>query len=107
MSRTTQGHGGNTVYRRLRDRGYAVFAVSPNADCVEGDPCYHHLGDIPGGVQAVVIATKPDAAEATMCDCVELGITKTWMHRAFGPGSVDDHATAYGRDHGITVIDGG
>jgi uncharacterized protein len=27
----------NTVYRRLRDRGYEVFAVNPNAEEVEGD----------------------------------------------------------------------
>jgi CHAD domain-containing protein len=29
------------------------------------------------------------------------------MHRAFGAGSVDSDATAYGREHGATVIDGG
>jgi uncharacterized protein len=32
-----QGHGSNVVYQRLRDRGYDVFAVNPNADEVEGD----------------------------------------------------------------------
>jgi hypothetical protein len=29
------------------------------------------------------------------------------MHRGPGAGSVSDAATAYGRQHGITVIDGG
>jgi hypothetical protein len=29
------------------------------------------------------------------------------MHRSFGGGSVSDLATAYGRDHGVKVIDGG
>jgi len=29
------------------------------------------------------------------------------MHRGPGAGSVSLTATAYGRDHGITVIDGG
>ena len=53
------GHGGNVVYQRLRDRGYEVFAVNPNAEEVEGDPCYHDLRSIPGGVEAVVIATRP------------------------------------------------
>jgi hypothetical protein len=38
---------------------------------------------------------------------VELGIDQVWMHRSFGGGSVSDAATAYGREHGITVIDGG
>jgi uncharacterized protein len=107
VSRTPQGHGGNTVYTRLRDRGYQTFAVNPNADRVEGDVCYHSLADIPGGVDAVVIATKPEAAEATIRDCVDLGITKAWMHRSFGAGSVDARAAAYGRANGVTVIDGG
>ena len=30
-----------------------------------------------------------------------------WMHRSYGAGSVSDAATAYGREHGISVIDGG
>ncbi len=107
VSRTPQGHGGNTVYVRLRDRGYEVFAVNPNAEHLEGDTAYHALADIPGGVDAVVIATRPDAAESTMRECVELGIGKVWMHRAFGAGSVDDGATAFGRAHGVSVIDGG
>ena len=29
------------------------------------------------------------------------------MHRSFGEGSVCDEATGYGREHGVTVIDGG
>lgn len=107
VSRKAQGHGSNAVYKRLRDHGYEVFAVNPSADEVEGDRCYHALRDIPGGVDAVVIATKPDAAEATMRECAELGITHAWMHRSFGEGSVCDDATVYGREHGMTVIDGG
>ena len=106
-SRDAKGHGANIVYQRLRDRGYQVFAVNPNADTVEGDACYHALADIPNGVDAVVIATRPDRAEATMRECAELGITKVWMHRGPGPGSVCADATVYGREHGITVIDGG
>ena len=107
VSRKPQGEASNAVYKRLRDRGYEVFAINPNADEVEGDPCYHDLKSVPGGVDAVVIATRPDAAEATMRECAELGIKHTWMHRAFGKGSVCDEATVYGREHGITVIDGG
>ena len=107
VSRKAAGHGGNVVYQRLRDRGYEVFAVNPNATEVEGDRCYAELANIPGGVDAVVIATRPDAAEATVRQCAELGIRRVWMHRSVGQGSVCDEATVDGRDHGITVIDGG
>jgi uncharacterized protein len=107
VSRSPKGHGSNAVYRRLRDRGYQVFAVNPNAHEVEGDRCYQDLRSIPGGVQAVVIATRPEIAEDTMHECVELGIKHVWMHRGPGAGSVSAAATDEGRHHGITVIDGG
>jgi predicted CoA-binding protein len=107
VSREPKGHGGNVVYQRLRDRGYEVFAVNPNADEVEGDPCFHDLASIPGGVEAVVIGTRPEIADETMRECVELGIGHVWMHRGPGRGSVSRTAAAYGREHGVAVIDGG
>lgn len=107
VSRTPANHGSNIVYRRLKERGYEVFAVNPNADEVEGDTCYDDLQSIPGGVDAVVMAARPEVTEETMHECADLGIRHAWMHRSFGAGSVNDEATVYGREHGITVIDGG
>jgi uncharacterized protein len=107
VSRTPKTHGSNNVYRRLRERGYQVFAVNPNTDQVEGGRSYPDLASIPGGVEAVVIGTRPEIAEDTMRECAELGIKQVWMHRGPGAGSVSDAATSYGRAHGITVIDGG
>lgn len=107
VSRNPRGHGSNAVYLRLRSRGYEVFAVNPNADEVEGDPCYHDLKSVPGGVEAVMIGTRPEAADATMSECAELGIRHVWMHRGPGAGSVSKSASATGRELGITVIDGG
>ena len=107
VSREPKNHGSNIVYQRLRERGYEVFAVNPNAEEVEGDPCYRDLRAIPGGVDAVVIATRPEIAEETMRECAELGVKHVWMHRGPGAGSVSEAAADYGRDHGIAVIDGG
>jgi predicted CoA-binding protein len=107
VSREPNSHGSNVVYKRLRERGYEVFAVNPNADEVEGDRCYRDLRSIPGGVDGVVIGTRPERAEETMRECAELGIEHVWMHKGPGPGSVSPTAAGYGRQHGITVIDGG
>ncbi|MGZ8717027.1 MAG: CoA-binding protein [Gaiellaceae bacterium] len=107
VSRTPGQHGSNAVYRRLRERGYDVFAINPNADEVEGDRAYHELGAVPGGIDAVVIGTRAELADETMRECAELGIKRVWMHRGPGAGSVSATATEYGRAHGITVIDGG
>ena len=107
VSRHAEGHGSNVVYQRLRERGYEVFAVNPNAEVVEGDPCYPDLRSIPGGVEAVVIGTRPERAEDTMRECAELGIGNVWMHRSMGAGSVSGPAAEYGRARGISVIAGG
>lgn len=107
VSANPKGHGSNAVYARMRERGYTVFPVNPNSPTAEGDATFPNLGSIPGGVDAVVIGTRPDRAEATMREAIDLGIRHVWMHRAFGAGSVSESATELGRAHGVTVIDGG
>ena len=32
VSRSPKDHGANVVYKRLRERGYQVFPINPNAD---------------------------------------------------------------------------
>src|SRR5438552_18836191 len=86
VSRNPKGHGSNFVYQRLRERGYEVFAVNPNADRVEDDACFPDLKSIPGGVDAVVVGTRPEIAEQTMRECAELGVSQVWMHRSFWAG---------------------
>jgi len=107
VSRKAEGHGSNVVYARLRERGYEVFAVNPNASEIAGEPCYPDLKSIPGGVEAVVIGTRPETAEATMRECASLGISQVWMHRSVGGGSVSHTAAEFGREHGVEVIEGG
>ena len=99
---------GNAIYRALRDRGYQVFALNPNADILEGDPCYPDVQAIPGGVDAVMIVTRPALAEKVMADCVQADVPRVWMHdNTFMPSSVSPEAVVYGRENGLTVIDGG
>ena len=107
VSRTPKTHGSNNVYRRLRDRGYEVFAVNPNADTVEGDRAFADLASIPGHVDGVVIGTAPEHALGTVRECIDLGIGRVWFHRGPGRGSVDPDAVQLARDAGMLAIDGG
>lgn len=96
----------NAIYKKLRDSGYEVFPVNPNAAEVEGDRCYPTLAAIPGGVEAVVIATHPNVTEQVVRECATLGIKRLWMHRSFGQGSVDDEAVRLCAELGLSVIPG-
>ena len=97
----------NAIYRKLRATGHEVFATNPETPKVDGEPCYPDLAAIPGGVDAVMIATPPAACEEIVRQCSQLGISRVWMHRSFGAGSVSDAAVDYCREHGISVIPGG
>jgi len=107
VSRNAGSHGSNAVYRRLKERGYVVYAVNPHTEQVEGDTAYPDLRSIPGGVEAVVIGTRPERAQATLEECAGLGIKQVWMHRGPGGGSVSEEAAEWARGHGMTVIAGG
>ncbi|WP_420632134.1 CoA-binding protein [Candidatus Leptofilum sp.] len=98
----------NAIYRAFRDRGYEVFAVNPNAETIEDDPCFPNIQSIPGGVDAAMLVTKPEHSLQVAHDCVEAGVKHVWMHNnTFAPSSVSDEGTAVCRENGITVIDGG
>ena len=105
VSRSTTS-AANAIYRKLKGAGYEVFPINPKTETVEGDRCYASVRDVPGGVQGVVIATPPEAALAIVGECADLGISRVWMHRSFGAGSVSEAAAARARERGMTVIAG-
>ncbi len=96
----------NVIYRRMRDDGYQVFAVNPNADYVEGDVSYHSIAEIPGGVDGVVVGTSPAHARAVAQECIDLRVPRVWFHRAVGTGSYSGPAVEACEHAGLRVIAG-
>ena len=98
---------GGAVYRRLKQTGHEVFAVNPHAETFEGDRCYPDLRSIPGGVDGVVIVTRPEATEQIVQACGDIGVSRVWMHQSVAKGSsVSSKAVTYCSQHGISVIAG-
>jgi len=98
---------GNLIYHRLKTTGHEVFAVNPHMQTFEGDRCYPDLQSIPGGVDGVVIITRPTTTQRIVRDCNEAGVRRVWMHRSMGKGtSVSPEAVEYCHQHDISVIAG-
>jgi acetate---CoA ligase (ADP-forming) len=64
-----RGGRGASVIANLRDCGFSgkIFGVNPRYDEVQGFPCYPTVGDLPDGVDCLVVAVGADAA----CDVLE------------------------------------
>jgi len=108
VSRENSHHpAANLVYRKLRSTGHDVFAVNPNMPTFEGDRCYPDVKSIPGGVDGVVIITRPDVTERIVHDCSDAGVRRVWMHQSLAKGSsVSKDAVEFCRQHDISVIAG-
>jgi predicted CoA-binding protein len=53
---------GNKIYKRLKEKGYEVFAVNPMYDEVEGDKCYKDLASLPKLPDVVNMVVSPKRA---------------------------------------------
>lgn len=108
VSRDNSRHPvGNLIYHRLKKSGHDVFPVNPHMQTFEGDRCYPDLQSIPGGVDGVVIATRPEVTGRIVRQCGDAGIRRVWMHQSVAKGSsVLPEAVEYCRQHDISVIAG-
>jgi len=101
------GQAANAVYRKLRDSGYEVFPINPNATQTEGARCYPDLASVPGSIDRVVVVTNPNVSAQLVRQCADRGVDRLWFHRSFGQGSVSNDAIRECQDRGIKCIVGG
>lgn len=97
----------NAIFRKLRDSGYEVFPVNPNAAELEGVRCYPSVGAVPAPLDGVIMAAHPAVAADLVRECSEAGIERIWFHRSFGQGSVSADGLRECRARGIRCIVGG
>jgi predicted CoA-binding protein len=99
----------NIIYHKMKKSCKTVIAVNPKGGTLGDDHCYPDLQSIPGGVDGVVIVTRPETTEKIVRDCAGAAVRMVWMHRSldfFGGGSVSEDAVAFCHQNGIEVIAG-
>ena len=100
-----QDSGAGAIYLKLRQHGYQVFPLHPEAETLHGDTCYANLSAIPDGVDAVFIMNSPDVSETIIDEALQLGIKHIWMHNNTLMGSsASETATEKCRRAGVNVI---
>jgi len=94
---------GYKVYRALKSAGYTVFAVNPNMETIDEEPCYPTLDNVPGPIDCVVTVTPPEITEETIRTAAHLKIPYIWMQ----PGSDSTAAYNLASSLSLQVIAGG
>lgn len=77
---------GNMIYRKLRTRGYEVYAVNPMYETVEGDKCYKDLTSLPKRPEVIDMVVSPKRGKLVLIEAASLGIRYVWLQ----PGTYDE-----------------
>lgn len=91
---------GNMIYKKLKTRGYEVYAVNPLYDTVEGDPCYKALASLPKLPEVIDIVVTPKRAKPVIEEAAKLGIKYVW----FQPGTYDDEVMELATKLGLEAV---
>jgi uncharacterized protein len=67
------------VFRELRDRGYDVVPINPEAKELEGVRCYASVSEVTPTVAGALVLLPAATVEAAVRDCVEAGIRRIWL----------------------------
>ena len=72
---------GRVVYEDLKKAGYTLYPVNPNMQEIEGAKCYAGIGELPGDVKHLFIATAKKDTDAVLQEAIRKGITHVWVQQ--------------------------
>ena len=91
---------GYKIYKRLKEKGYHPFGVSPKYQEIDGNKMYENLDVIPSPIDVVVFVINPKYAKEYIGQMRTIGIGYAWMQ----PGTYNDEILDLMQSHGITPI---
>ncbi len=91
---------GNAIATELKQRGYQVSLVHPEAKEIGGEPCVPNLAALKGQVDSVVICVKPQQAGAALRDAAGAGIQRIWLQQ----GADSPETMAVAKELGVTPV---
>ena len=96
------GKFGNMIFKELKQKGYRVYPVNPQAETINGEPCYANVRDLPRPTDGIVVVVPPAQTEIVVQDAAEAGIERIWIQQ--GAGS--EKALRFCEERGLKVIHG-
>jgi hypothetical protein len=91
---------GNSIATELKQRGYQVFIVHPEAQEIGGERCYPSMSALPGPVDGVLICVSPKQSASALREAVQAGVKKIWLQQ----GADSPEALAVARELGVSPV---
>ena len=70
-----------TVFSELRKKGYEVYPVNPEADLIDGQPCFHSVSALPVEVKYLLVVTPSKNTLEVLKEAIAKGIDNIWIQQ--------------------------
>ena len=84
----------------LKENGYKIIPINPQAEKILGEVCYPDLSSCPETVDVVDIFRRSEEVLAIVEDAIKIGAKVVWMQE----GVINDEAAARAREAGLLVV---
>jgi hypothetical protein len=80
VSRNEKKFGG-AIFKELREKGFELFPINPNATEIQGVKCYQSVNELPGEVNHLLVVTKKHETEKVVQQALENGMKMIWIQQ--------------------------
>ena len=84
----------------LKEQGYRIIPVNPQAREILGEVCYPELASIPEPVDVVDIFRRSEEVPAIVEEAIKIGAKAVWMQE----GVINEEAAARAGEAGLLVV---
>lgn len=93
---------GNQVFKALSKKGVEVFPVNPNADVIDGTPCFRNVSSLPVNVHHLLVMTPKKLTAGVISEALKKGIDNIWIQQ----GCVTPEALELVKNQKINLVAG-
>jgi len=72
---------GGYVFAELKQKGFQLYPVNPNADEIQGVKCFKSVGELPADITHLLILTQKTETEAVAEAAVKKGFEMVWIQQ--------------------------
>jgi len=72
---------GGVVFKELRERGFELYPINPNAEEIQGIKCYKSVDEIPADVVHLLILTSKEDTGAVVQSAIKKGVKMIWIQQ--------------------------
>lgn len=72
---------GGAVFKELKEKGFELYPVNPNAEEIQGVKCYNSVEELPSDVEHLLILTPKAETDLVASSAIRKGLKMIWIQQ--------------------------